>query len=137
MAYLILSFLNWYYLPEWWMSLLVQVVLQLWFFVKTWTEYLAVMNLKRNYDHMPPNAQRLGKLVAFNGMIDDVLFRITWGSLLIIGASPLPSNKHDILMTGLLKQTKKKNPIGSRKYRRADYFCSEWLDPNDPNRDHC
>lgn len=136
MAFLILIALNWIYLP-WYFALPVQVILHLWFFIKTWTEYLAVMNLKHNYDHMPPNAQRLGKLVALNGVMDDVLFRITEGPLLIIGASPLPRNKHDLLMTGLLKQTKKNNPIGSRKYRRADYLCSEWLDPNDSSRDHC
>lgn len=144
MAYLILTFLTWWYLPSLCddvygitAAIGAQVLLHLWLFAKTWTEYLAVMNLKRNQERMPPTAMKLAKPIAINGVIDDIIFRITWGPLLLPGVSPIPKNKHDWLMTGLLHRIKSTHPVNSWLWKRADFFCRTWLDENDPDRDHC
>jgi len=111
------------------MEILLWVIAGAYLFAVTWVLYLAVMNIKRNKDKLTKVAKCIAYPVAFIGVITDVFFNITLGSLYFI---ELP---REWLFTSRLQRHIKRSK--GKRLRKAEWFCHHLLDPFDPKGYHC
>lgn len=98
----------------------------------TWVFYLAMMNLKRNKEHLTPLAKCFAYPMLYAGMVSDLLFNIFWGSILFL---ELP-RWGEWLMTARLKRHLRDHKKDWRD-RNANWFCRNFLNAFDPSGDHC
>ena len=101
----------------------------LYLFAVTWVFYLAVMNIKRHKDKLTTPAKVLAYPVVAVGYVFDVALNWTVGTAIFF---EIP---RELVLTHRLKRHKA-NSKGWR-LRRANWICSNLLDPFDPAGSHC
>lgn len=115
-----------------WLPLIIAAGLALFFYV-TWVGYLAVMNLKRNWDYLSPAQKRFAYPLVVVFLFLDVLFNVIFGTWIF---RELPQwHRGEWLMTGRLKRHIRSND--QIKKRKAQKFCEFYLNKGDPSGDHC
>jgi hypothetical protein len=140
MNFLVYTFINWWcfiqYLPgAWGWAILIQAFLLFNFFTSTWVRFAGVMRFKMILDTLDADVKALSYYEAYKFLVEDVLFRFTFAPFMF-HELPIPKNRHDWLMTGVLHRIKSTHPVDSWQYKRADKLCSSMLDKAD-NEDHC
>jgi len=100
------------------------------FIAYTWVFYLAVMNLKRNKEHLTPIAKLFAYPMLSVGLVADVLFNFIFGTILFL------EPPKELLMTTRLKRHLKDHKKDWRD-RNANWFCNNFLNPFDPSGNHC
>lgn len=140
MSFILYQFVAWYFaiyhFEMWWLGLVAQPVLAFNLFSETWCEYAGVMRFKMILPQLGPKARALAWYNAYRFLIKDVVFRFVFAPFMF-HELPIPKNRHDWLMTGVLHRIKSTYPVDSWQYKRADYMCSTMLDNPDPDGDHC
>lgn len=94
----------------------------------TWGWYASIMHLKHNRDKLRWPAKALGYPWLYAGLVVDVLFNLTWGTLMFL---ELPRE--------LLYTSRVSRHYAKRSWRGAlaRWVCRELLDPLDPTGRHC
>lgn len=110
--------------------LLVGFILSFFLMSYMWVFYLAIMNLKRNRKSLTPLAKVVAYPMVALGLISDVLFNFTFGTLFFL---ELPK---ELLMTTRLQRHLNDNKNDWRD-RNAQWFCHNFLNPFDSSGNHC
>jgi len=95
-----------------------------------WIFYLAVMNLKRNKEHLTLLAKCFAYPMLWVGMVGDMLFNFFWGSILFL------EFPRELLMTTRLHRHLRDHKKDWRD-RNANWFCRHFLNSFDPDGKHC
>lgn len=107
----------------WWLIPVVYL-----FIASMWSQYLAVMNMKRNHKKLTLTAKLWAYPIAAAALISDVLFNFIFGTVAFI---ELPQ---EWLFT--YRCSRHLNDSGWRG-KIARWFCRNFMDPFDPDGRHC